>query len=56
VLDEPVSQFSPVTLTAGDLYSFGPFHSALQVPGTPVIQVTLSTTSGVQVLVVQGSR
>lgn len=54
VLGESVTQFPAVTLTAGSLYVFGPFHTALQVPGTSTIQVTLSTTYGVQVLVVQG--
>jgi hypothetical protein len=54
VLDQPARPFGSVTLTAGQLYAFGPFHTVLQVPGTSTVQVTLSTTYGVQVVVIQG--
>jgi hypothetical protein len=54
VLDQAAQPFPPVTLQAGMLYAFGPFHTVVQVPGTSTIQIALSTTYGVQVLVVQG--
>lgn len=54
VLGQPVLSFSPVTLAAGQLYAFGPFHSALQLPASNVIQVTLSSVTGVLAGVVQG--
>jgi hypothetical protein len=54
VLDEPAESFPSVTLTAGTLYAFGPFHTVLQVPGTSTMQVLLSTAYGVQAVVVQG--
>lgn len=54
VLDQAAQQFPAVTLQAGMLYCFGPFHSVLAIPGSNVMQVILSTTYGVQVVVVQG--
>jgi hypothetical protein len=54
ILGQPVSSFPPVTLTEGHLYAFGPFHSVLQIPGTSTIQVSLSVTTDVSVLLVQG--
>jgi hypothetical protein len=54
VLDQAAQPFPAVVLAPGSLYCFGPFHSVLQVPGSSTIQVALSTTFGVQVLVVQG--
>ena len=43
VLGQAVTAFSPVTLVAGDLYVFGPFHSANNFPGTTTVQVVLSS-------------
>jgi hypothetical protein len=48
ILDQPVSNFPPVTLTSGSLYSFGPFHSLVAGADT-VMQATLSATTGITV-------
>jgi len=40
---QAVSPFPSVTLTSGDLYTFGPFHSVEEVPGTNLMNVSLST-------------
>ena len=54
VLGQAVTPFPAVTLTEGHLYAFGPFHSALQLPASNVIQVTLSSVTDVLAAVVQG--
>ena len=54
VLDQEAQPFPAVTLAPSTLYCFGPFHTVVQVPGTSVVQVALSTAFGVQVAVVQG--
>jgi hypothetical protein len=46
---QAVSSFPAVTLTSSDLYTFGPFHSVLDAPGTNTMQVTLSTITGIEV-------
>ena len=43
VLGQAVAAFTPVTLTSGDMYAFGPFHSANNFPGTTTVQVVLSS-------------
>lgn len=53
ILGQPVAPFPAVTLAAGHLTAFGPFHSLLQIPGTRLVQVTLSTVTGVQAGLVQ---
>ncbi len=53
VLGQPVNPFPPVTLSAGHLYVFGPFHTLLDQPGGSLVQVMLSSTTGVQVAAVQ---
>jgi hypothetical protein len=53
VLGQPVNPFASVTLTAGHLYVFGPFRTILDQPGGDLVQVTLSSVSGVQVALVQ---
>ena len=47
ILGEAVTSFPAVTLTASDLYTFGPFHSVLDAPGGNTMQVTLSSISNV---------
>jgi hypothetical protein len=54
VLGQTVANFNSVSLTATDLYQFGPFHSVLDQPGGNLIQVTLSTTSNVTIALLQG--
>jgi hypothetical protein len=44
---QSVSSFPAVTLTASDLYTFGPFHSVLDAPGGNTMQVTLSSVNNV---------
>lgn len=56
VLGRPVAAFTPVTLTAGHLYVFGPFHTLLDQPGSTLIQVTLSDVTGVQAALAQWDR
>jgi hypothetical protein len=50
VLGLPVTPFTAVTLTEGDLYQFGPFRSVLGIPGTSTVQVVLSSAAYVGVL------
>jgi len=50
---QTVSNFSAVTMTSGDLYPFGPFHSVLDQSGTSQIQVVLSTISSITVALLQ---
>ena len=47
---QSVSAFPSVTLTESDYYQFGPFHSVLEIPGTSLIQVVLSTITAIQVV------
>jgi len=51
---QSVSNFASVTLTTSDYYQFGPFHSVLEIPGTSLIQVVLSTISSIQIALLQG--
>jgi hypothetical protein len=50
---QTVTNFSAVTMTSGDLYTFGPFHSVLDQSGTNEIQVVLSTTTSITVALLQ---
>jgi hypothetical protein len=50
---QTVTNFSAVTLTEADIYSFGPFHSVLDQSGTNEIQVVLSTTTDMSVALLQ---
>lgn len=54
VLGQSVTNFTTVTMTSTDMYQFGPFHSVLEQPGGDMITVTLSTTSTIQVCLLQG--
>jgi hypothetical protein len=54
VLGQAVTPFPAVTLTEGHLYAFGPFHSALQLPESSTVQVTLSQVTDVLAGVIQG--
>lgn len=49
VLGQTVANFTAVTLTSGHVYSFGPFHSAVDQPGGTAAQITLSTTTSITV-------
>jgi hypothetical protein len=53
VLGEPVSNFPPATLTSGDIYAFGPYHSEDDQSGTTTVQVTLSTIANITVALLQ---
>lgn len=50
---QAVSNFSAVSLTNGDLYPFGPFHSVLDQNGTNQVQVVLSTITSITVALLQ---
>lgn len=50
---QSVTNFSSVTMTSGDLYTFGPFHSVLDQSGTNQVQVVLSTTTSITVALLQ---
>jgi hypothetical protein len=50
---QTVTNFSAVTLTSTDVYSFGPYHSVLNQSGTNLIQVVLSTITSIQVALLQ---
>lgn len=58
VLGRPVTPYTAVTLpfaTTGDLMLFGPFHAALDAPGTNTVTVTLTdATSKVALIQVPG--
>lgn len=55
VLGQSVTAFPAVTLsTANHIYQFGPFHSVDDVVGTSNVTVTLSTTTGTTVALMQG--
>lgn len=53
VLGQPVTPFTSVTLTATDLYAFGPFSSQVDQPGGHLVDITLSATANVTVLLLQ---
>jgi hypothetical protein len=53
VLGQAVTAFSSVTLTATDVFLFGPFHSLLDQPGGTTVQVVLSTDTGITCALVQ---
>jgi hypothetical protein len=53
VLGQPVNSFAPVAMIPGHLYAFGPFHRQADEQGTNIMQVTVSTTSSIQVAVIQ---
>jgi hypothetical protein len=50
---QTVSNFSAVTMTNGDMYQFGEFHSVLDQSGTNQIQVVLSTITSITVALLQ---
>lgn len=50
---QAVTNFSSVTMTSSDVYSFGPFHSVLDQSGTNQVQVVLSTTTSITVALLQ---
>jgi hypothetical protein len=50
---QSVTNFSAVTMTSSDLYTFGPFHSVLDQSGTNQVQVVLSTISSITVALLQ---
>jgi hypothetical protein len=50
---QTVSNFSAVTMTSGDLYQWGEFHSVLDESGTNQIQVVLSTITSITVALLQ---
>lgn len=58
VLGQPVTAFTPVSLpygTSGDIVLLGPFHAALDSPGTNTVTVTLTdATSKVALIQVPG--
>jgi hypothetical protein len=51
---QTVTAFPSVSLTSGDYEQFGPFHSVLDIPGTQLVQVVLSTITAIQVALLQG--
>jgi hypothetical protein len=51
---QAVANFAADSLTSTDVYQFGPFHSVLDQPGGNLIQVTLSTITAIQVVLLQG--
>lgn len=53
VLGQAVTNFSSVTMTSADIYAFGPFYSVLDQPGGNTIQVVLSTTTAIEVALLQ---
>jgi hypothetical protein len=55
VLGQTVSNFTSVSLTSGHYETFGQFHSVLEQPGGSTIQVTLSTITSIQVLLLQSA-
>ena len=50
---EPVNNFPSVTLTSGDVYAFGPYHSVDDISGSTLVQVTLSTITNITVALLQ---
>lgn len=50
---QTVTSFPAVTPTATHLYSFGPFHSVIDISGTNLVQVTLSTITGITLALAQ---
>jgi hypothetical protein len=54
VLGQAVTNFSAAALISGDYQQFGPFHSVLEQPGGDLIEITLSTTTLIQVVLLQG--
>jgi hypothetical protein len=50
---QTVSNFSAVTLTNGHISAFGPYHSVLDQSGTNQIQVVLSSTTSITVVLLQ---
>lgn len=53
ILGRPVTDFPAVTLLTGHVYVFGPFSSLLNIPGTGIVQVTLSAITSTQVALLQ---
>jgi hypothetical protein len=51
---QTVTNFSAVTVTSAHYVQFGPYHSVLDQNGTNQVQVTLSTTTLIQVVLLQG--
>ena len=49
---QTVTNFPAVTLVTTDIYTFGPFHSVIDVNATNLVQVTLSTITAIQVGVI----
>ena len=52
VLGQAVTNFSSVTMTSTDIYSFGPFDTVVDQPGG-IVQVVLSTTTSITVALLQ---
>ena len=50
---QAVTNFPSVTCTSSHYVQFGPFHSVLDQNGTNEIQVVLSTTTSIQVVLLQ---
>lgn len=53
ILGQAVPNFPAVTLTTTDLYTFGPYDSQVDQPGTQTVQVVLSTTTAISVALLQ---
>lgn len=51
---QTVAAFPTVTLTASDVYQFGPFHSVLDNNGTNQVQVVLSSVNNITIALLQG--
>jgi hypothetical protein len=51
---QTVAAFPTATLTASDVYQFGPFHSVLDNNGTNQVQVVLSSVNNVTIALLQG--
>jgi hypothetical protein len=49
---QSVTNFSAVTMTSTDMYTFGPFHSVIDETGTNQVEVTLSTITSIQVALI----
>jgi hypothetical protein len=49
---QSVTNFSSVSLTSTDVYTFGPYHSVIDETGTNLVEVTLSTITSIQVAVI----
>jgi hypothetical protein len=48
---QTVANFSPVTLTSADIYSFGPYHSVIDATGTNLVNVSLASDTYTDLMV-----